>query len=65
MGKNDYTPEEDYMMWELHEIRRKMAEEGIDLRKIRKRADKIAKEYGIKEASLKIQEPKKEYGNRH
>ena len=63
MTKNDYTPEEDYMMWELHEIRRKMADEGLDFDQIGKRADKIAKQYGIKLATLKVQEPQKEYNH--
>ncbi len=25
--KNDYTPEEDYMLWELHEIRHALHQE--------------------------------------
>ena len=55
--KNDYTQDEDYTLWELHEIRRKMASGKIDPIAINKNAEQIIKRYGLK--NLKIMRPKK------
>lgn len=62
--KNDYSKEEDYMMWELHEIRKKIAEEGLDLHDLRKRTDVLRTKYSIRQSTLTIKEPGKEYNNR-
>ena len=59
--ENDYTKDDDYMMWELHEIRRKIAAEGIDSEKLRKRTEEVRVKYKIRQATLTIQEPSKEY----
>lgn len=61
--ENDYSKDEDYMMWELHEIRRKIAEEGINLEELRKRTEEIRVKYNIRQATLSIYEPKKEYNH--
>jgi len=38
MGRsNDYTKEEDYMMWELHEIRKKIAAQNLSAEEINRR----------------------------
>jgi hypothetical protein len=46
--KNDYTKKEDYALWELHEIRNKMAQEKLDPDKINENARKIIKSYQLK-----------------
>ncbi len=51
--KNDYLYEEDPMMWELHEIRNKMAEKEINCDKINKNAEKVLEKYGLKNLSVK------------
>jgi hypothetical protein len=43
---NNYNKEEDFSMWELHEIRHKMSEEGIDPQKVNDNARKLLQEMG-------------------
>jgi len=50
--KNDYSPKEDYALWELHEIRHKMAKEILNPSKINENAKEIIKKYKLK--NLKI-----------
>jgi len=45
---NDYTKEEDFALWELHTIRRKMAKQKIDLKKIHATSQDIIKKYKLK-----------------
>jgi hypothetical protein len=45
---NEYTKEENYMMWELHQIREKMAEEGIDVDRINREAENYLKRNNLK-----------------
>lgn len=45
---NEYTKEEDYMMWELHQIRKKMAKEGIDVNKVNREAEDYLKKNNLK-----------------
>ena len=47
MYDNDYTKEEDYMMWELHEIRNKMAKEDLSCAEINKTGKDIIDKYGL------------------
>jgi hypothetical protein len=53
---NDYKKEEDLMMWELHEIRRTMADKGIKTDDINKATEGILKKYGME--NLLSKEPK-------
>jgi len=46
--KNDYTKEEDYMMWELHRIRNKIAGKNLTADKINKLGRKAIEKYGLK-----------------
>jgi hypothetical protein len=50
--KNDYTKKEDYILWELHEIRSKMAKEIVDFDKINDIASQIINNYGLKKVKL-------------
>jgi hypothetical protein len=50
--KNDYTQKEDYALWELHEIRNKMAKEAVEFTKINKMAGKMISRYGLKNVKL-------------
>ena len=51
--KNDYLYEEDPMMWELHEIRNKMAEKGINYNEINNNATKVLEKYGLENLIVK------------
>jgi hypothetical protein len=53
---DDYTKEEDLMMWELHEIRKAMADKGIKIDDINKDAEEILKKYGME--NLLSKEPR-------
>jgi hypothetical protein len=50
---NDYNKEDDIVMRELHEIRHKMAEEGIDPQQINNNAKKLLKEKGYENLLVK------------
>jgi hypothetical protein len=50
--KNDYTQKEDYALWELHEIRNKMAKEISEFTKINDRAIQMVDRYGLKKVKL-------------
>ena len=45
--KNDYSLKEDPMMYELHEIRNKMASEKLSPEDFRSRAEKLRQEYNL------------------
>lgn len=45
--KNDYTKEEDYMMWELHEIRNKLAEKKLNCDQINSAGEDVIKKYQL------------------
>ena len=45
--KNDYAKKEDTMMWELHEIRYRIAESGHTIEDINQAAKDIAKKYRL------------------
>ena len=44
---NDYTREEDYMMWVLHEIRNKIAGKNLSCNEINSNGEYIVKKYGL------------------
>ena len=50
--KNEYEKEEDYMMWELHEIRNRMKNDNKNIIEINKDAENIIKKYNL--TNLKI-----------
>ena len=50
--KNDYDKKEDYMMYELHEIRNELSKEIKNVNQINKQADTIMKKYKLN--NLKI-----------
>ena len=49
---NDYTQKEDFILWELHEIRAKMAKDNLDIAKINKFGADIISRYGMKNVKL-------------
>ena len=46
--KNDYSKKEDYALWELHEIRNKIAKEKLDPDKINEYGRKLIKSHKLK-----------------
>jgi len=46
--KNDYSKEEDPMMWQLHEIRNKIAMKNLSPKDINEMAKEIRKKYNLK-----------------
>ncbi len=62
-ASNDYTKEEDYMMWELHEIRKKMAKKKLSVKEINRRGKRIATKYGIPVVRLSVREPQKDFNH--
>lgn len=50
--KNDYTQQEDYALWELHELRNKMANESLEFNKINEDAAQIISRYELKNVKL-------------
>jgi hypothetical protein len=50
--KNDYSKNEDFMMFELHEIRNKMAKENNSIEKINNDALKIIEKYNLKNVKI-------------
>lgn len=45
---NDYSKEDDPMMWKLHEIRHKMALENISPDEMNQRGDAVIKRHNLK-----------------
>ena len=45
--KNDYSKNEDFALWKLHEIRRKMARRELRSGVINKSARDIIRKYGL------------------
>ena len=50
--KNEYTKKEDFMMWELHNIRKKMASKKLSALSSNNAAKKIIKKYNL--TNLKV-----------
>ena len=50
--KNDYSKKEDFVLWELHEIRNKMANDDIDISAINNNALKIIKQFKLRNLKL-------------
>jgi len=51
--KNDFTKKEDLMMWDLHEVRNKIASKGITTKKINKRVENFLTKYKLKHLLVK------------
>lgn len=45
--KNDYKKSEDFVLWELHEIRNKMAEKGLSSSDINRKGRTMVERYGL------------------
>ena len=45
--KNDYSKDEDFTLWRLHEIRSKMARRGLRASSINKAAREIIRKYRL------------------
>lgn len=50
--KNDYSKKEDYALWELHEIRNKMAKEKFEIALINESAAQLISRYQLKNVKL-------------
>ncbi len=50
--RNDYTKEDDFMLWQLHEIRHVLAEQHCSPDQINERAQDIITQYNL--TNLKI-----------
>lgn len=44
---NDYRKDEDFALWQLHEIRHEMADKTIDIKQVNQDARKVMAEFGI------------------
>lgn len=51
--KNDYSKEEDVALWQLHEIRHKMAQRGLRSQAINKAAKNLIRKYHLAKLKLK------------
>ena len=51
-NNNDYTKEEDLMLWQLHEIRHSLAEQQLSPEQINTRAEALITQYNL--TNLKI-----------
>lgn len=60
--KNDYKKEEDEMMWELHEIKKKMASEKLTAEEINAKTSELLKKYEMEKLLVSEQDIK--YGKR-
>jgi hypothetical protein len=49
---NNYKKEEDYMMWDLHNIRREIASKNFSANDINKNANRILKKYKLRNLKL-------------
>ena len=56
--KNDYKKEEDEMMWELHEIRKKMAAEKLTAEEINAKTSELLKKYDMEKLSVNEEDVK-------
>ncbi len=52
---NDYRKDEDFALWQLHEIRHEMAAKPIDIEQVNQNARKVMAEFGI--VSTKVAKP--------
>ena len=50
--KNDYSKDEDFALWSLHEIRSKMARRGLRADTINKSAREIIRKYRLSRIKL-------------
>ena len=46
--KNDYTKEEDFMLWQLHEIRNKISKQGLSSEQINEHGREIISQFNLK-----------------
>jgi len=51
--KNDYSKDEDFALWRLHEIRHKMAGRGLRPEAINKTARELIRKYRLSKLKLK------------
>ena len=51
--KNDYSKDEDFALWRLHEIRNKMARRGLCSEAINKTARELIRKYRLSRLQLK------------
>jgi len=51
--KNDYSKDEDYVLWNLHEIRSRMARKGLKCSAINKSARAIIRQYRLSKLKIK------------
>jgi len=45
--ENNYTKEEDFMMWDLHRIRHEMQKEKLTAKAINEQGEAIIRKYGL------------------
>ena len=50
--KNDFTRDEDFALWQLHETRSKMAAQNSSCDEINKTAELIIKKYSLKKLKI-------------
>lgn len=50
--KNDYNKNEDYMMYELHEIRNELSKENKNVKSINTKAEDIIKKYKLNKLKI-------------
>ena len=50
--KNDYTKEEDFALWTLHEIRHKMARRAVNPDDINRSAKELVQKRGLSKLKL-------------
>jgi hypothetical protein len=51
--KNDYSQKSDFTLWLLHEIRSKMAKQGINAEELNNQAKEILKKYQLSNLKIK------------
>jgi hypothetical protein len=49
---NNYGKDEDYMMWELHKIRKEIASKKLSAKSINENATRILKKYKLRNINL-------------
>jgi hypothetical protein len=50
--KNDFTKDDDFALWQLHEIRNKIAAQNSSCEEINKTAESILKKYSSKKIKI-------------
>jgi len=50
--KNDFTRDEDFALWQLHETRSKIAAQNSSCDEINKTAESIIKKYSLKKVKI-------------